>query len=350
MENKAADNVASAIPANVDETGSIATATEALLNMLDAEDAPPATDEGSTPDEEVEAQPEEDAETEDTEVEEDDDSDEDEYDPDDEPELEGDDVEDVYTVKVDGTDTDVTLDELLAGYSRHSDYTKKTQQISEERKQIEQMAQAFQQELQNTQNVREQYVNQIGQYVQQSLQGLQRFAGVDWARLKEEDPIEYVTRRDEFREEQNRIGMMQQQQQRAIQENERQAKHMHSAQLQEETQRLAEIVPEWTDDKKRPELAGQMREFARSSGYSDEEIDSVIDHRAIGVLLKAAKYDALTAGDLKKKRVKRNPKLVRAGSKKDKSTKSKTKRKAQMNRLAETGSYKDAAKLMEDLI
>ena len=45
MENKAADNVAAAIPANVDETGSIATATEALLNMLDAEDAPPAADE-----------------------------------------------------------------------------------------------------------------------------------------------------------------------------------------------------------------------------------------------------------------------------------------------------------------
>ena len=349
MENKAADNAAVA-PANEND-GSVVAATEALLTMLDAEDAPPASEDGSTPDEEVEAQPEdEDAETLDAEVEEDDDSDEDEYDPDGEPEVEGDDVEDVYTVKVDGTDTDVTLDELLAGYSRHSDYTKKTQQISEERKQLGEMAEAFNRELQNTQQVREQYVNQIGQYVQQSLQGLQRFAGVDWARMKEEDPIEYVTRRDEFREEQNRIGMMQQQQQRAMQENAKQAQHMHSAQLQQEQEMLADIMPEWTDDKKRPEVAGQIRDFAKNSGFSDEEIDAVIDHRAIGVLLKAAKYDALSAGDLKKKKVKRNPKLVRAGTKGEKSTKSKSKRKSQLNRLKESGSYKDAAKLMEDLI
>ena len=42
-----------------------------------------------------------------------------------------------HIIKVDGEDTTVTLDELKKGYSRHSDYTKKTQELAEQRKVIE---------------------------------------------------------------------------------------------------------------------------------------------------------------------------------------------------------------------
>ena len=43
----------------------------------------------------------------------------------------------VFTVKVDGKEVEVTLDELQKGYSRTQDYTRKTQQIAEVRKQTE---------------------------------------------------------------------------------------------------------------------------------------------------------------------------------------------------------------------
>ena len=42
-----------------------------------------------------------------------------------------------FTVKVDGKEVEVTLDELQKGYSRTQDYTRKTQQIAEIRKQVE---------------------------------------------------------------------------------------------------------------------------------------------------------------------------------------------------------------------
>jgi hypothetical protein len=45
-----------------------------------------------------------------------------------------------FTVKVDGKEVAVTLDELQKGYSRTQDYTRKTQQIAEVRKQVEQEA------------------------------------------------------------------------------------------------------------------------------------------------------------------------------------------------------------------
>ena len=350
METKTTDTVAPEAP--VEQDGSVGAATEALLNMLDADEAQPTAEDGPTP-EDVEAEPLEGADTDD-EVEEADESeseeDEDEYEPDDNRDEEGDDATEAFIVKVDGEDTEVSLDELLAGYSRHSDYTRKTQQLSEERKQLEEYAGRYEQELANTIQMREQYAQQIGQYVQQGLHGLQQFANVDWARLKDEDPIEYVTKRDEFREARDRIQAMQNQQKNAEARNLKESQAIHAHQLQEEGGRLAEVVPEWADEAKRPELAGQIREFAQSVGFSAEEVDAVVDHRAINVLLKAAKYDALHNSDLKTKKVKRNPKVVRAGSKKDKGQSKGKERKAQYNRLKQSGDAKDAAKLLEDLI
>jgi hypothetical protein len=43
----------------------------------------------------------------------------------------------LYTIKVDGEDTEVTLEELQNGYSRQRDYTRKTQELAEQRKAIE---------------------------------------------------------------------------------------------------------------------------------------------------------------------------------------------------------------------
>jgi hypothetical protein len=44
-----------------------------------------------------------------------------------------------YSVKVDGREIEVTLDELTAGYSRHQDYTKKTQSLASERQRLAQL-------------------------------------------------------------------------------------------------------------------------------------------------------------------------------------------------------------------
>ena len=42
-----------------------------------------------------------------------------------------------YTVKIDGRDTEVTEDELLSGYSRQADYTRKSQVLAEQRKKMD---------------------------------------------------------------------------------------------------------------------------------------------------------------------------------------------------------------------
>ena len=96
----------------------------------------------------------------------------------------------VFTVKVDGKEVEVTLDELQKGYSRTQDYTRKTQQIAEVRKQTEAELQAVRAE-------REQYAQLLSALEAQVQQATQ--PNIDWDRLYQEDPIEWVRQRELMR-------------------------------------------------------------------------------------------------------------------------------------------------------
>ena len=62
-----------------------------------------------------------------------------------------------YRVKASGEEKDVTLDELVSGYQKSTDYTQKSQQLAEERKKVE----AHAQEVQNAMRTREAYAQKL---------------------------------------------------------------------------------------------------------------------------------------------------------------------------------------------
>lgn len=76
------------------------------------------------------------------------------------------DEEPKYTVKVDGEEIEVTQDELLRGYMRQRDYTQKTQQLAEQRRQFEQYRPQYQPHpQQQTQEPQQQDLNDIAKQV-----------------------------------------------------------------------------------------------------------------------------------------------------------------------------------------
>src|SRR6056300_580809 len=91
-----------------------------------------------------------------------------------------------YTVKAAGEEKQVTLDELMQGYQLGADYTKKTQEVAEQRKAIE----AEQQAIVEAKQVRDTYA--------QRLQAIEEFLQQDsetpesLAAMKENDPIGYA--------------------------------------------------------------------------------------------------------------------------------------------------------------
>ena len=333
------------------EQGSIAEAQSAFLGILEPEEAKPET-EASEPTEDVDESTEEtqdepleeDALEEETEVEEE--SDEEQLD-----ENEEEETEEVYSVKVDGEEMEVSLDELVNGYSRQSDYTRKTQELASQRDQMAQMQQQWATEISEAQAERQQYIEALGQFVHQSMAGLEQYATVNWEQLREDDPIAFVTKKEEFRDAQERVRQAQAQQEYEHQKQNEEISKVRKLAVQEEYKRLTEAVPEWNDPEKRTKLASDLSSYAIQQGFTQDELKELIDHRSLIVLMKASKYDALQKSDVKAKKLKNKPKVVRSGKGgAKKADKDRSKRIASMKRLKESGHVNDSVSLLEDFV
>ena len=342
------------------DPGSIVSAQEALLGLLNSQEQPEK--EEAKPSEEVtedveqdETEPEAEETDEAEEAEEEDVADDtDESEESEEEEAEDEEVEEtaLYTVKVNGEDVEVTEDELVRGYSRQSDYTKKTQELAEYRKQLDNGAQHLQGEIAQTQAARQEYVNAMSQAIESNYSVAKQFENTDWERLKVEDREEYLTKRDEYREVQDQIRGLQSKQQQAYEQQNRETQAQHQKLLQEEHAKMVSILPEWGEPETQRAIAKSIGEFAISRGYTQEELNQLVDHRSILVLMEAKAFADMQGKQLKAraKKVKNKPKVVRSSAKKEKADISKVVRTKQMKRLQETGRVQDAAGLFEDFV
>jgi len=326
--------------------GSVTEAQEALLSLLEPEEETPETEEAQ-PTEEEESQPEEEDESFEEETEEGAESEEEEEESEEPDEEEG---EVLYAVTVNGEEREVNLDELLSGYSRQSDYTRKTQELSSDRKEMESLKEKYDSEIQQIQAERSQYMENLQQIVESSVGDMESFTNVDWQGLKDSDPIEYVTKREEFREAQEKIQKLQYEQQAVSQKQAKDAEIARNEFLSSENKKLSEALPEWSNPDKKSKLASQIKNYALESGFSKDEISNLIDHRSVLILLKALKYDEVNKSDVKAKKLKNKPRVIRAGKGQSSSKSDKSKRTAQMKRLRGTGHLDDATALLEDFI
>ncbi len=318
--------------------GSIAEAEEVLLGLLEPEKETPETEEAAPTEEEesteeiqdesLEEEPEEDESEEESEEEDDEGTE--------ERAVEGDDL---YAITINGEEHEVTMDELLKGYSRQSDYTKKTQELSEHRKAFDNARQQMAQEYQQIQAERQQYIDSLQQIVDSSAPGLEQYASINWEQLKAEDPIAFITKKEEFREAQDNIAQYQAQQEEVYQKQYQEYQQQAHQVLQQEHSKMAQVLPEWKEPEKQKKIAKDIKEYALSVGYTPEEVGSLVDQ----------KYDSLQNADVKSKKLKNKPKVVRSGKGKSKGEDNKVKRAAKMKRLQKSGHVDDAASILEDL-
>lgn len=244
-----------------------------------------------------------------------------------------------FTVKVDGKEVSVTLDELQKGYSRTQDYTRKTQQIAEVRKQVEQETQAVRAE-------REQYAQLLGA-LQAQLQSSE--PQVDLERLYHEDPIEWVRQKEVMRERQEKLGAIQSEQQRLSQVAQYEQQRAMEAQLASQQEALFAALPDWKDPKKAKAEKALVIESAKAAGFSDEDLKSVYDHRLVLLLRKAALFDQMVSKRQGIKPVVNNgPRTAKPGAAGRVSTTTESVRAKQ--RLAKTGRIDDAASAIELLL
>lgn len=250
-----------------------------------------------------------------------------------------------YTIKVDGEELEVGIDELKNGYQRQADYTRKSQALAEQRKDTE----AIQSERMQLEQERQMYANGLQMLQEQQSAKLSDFENTDWTALKDEDPYQYMLKKDEYRDAQERVNNVAQQQVLIQQEQAEQANKARAHFVQQEYSKLVNALPEWNDAKST--IKKDVQEYATSVGFRPEEISQLADHRSVLIIKKAMEFDRLTTKVApKKKAVKKVPKVQKSGrgnSNEDAATEAVNKKRA---RLRKSGKQDDAASLFFDML
>ena len=245
-----------------------------------------------------------------------------------------------YRVKANGEELEVSLDELLNGYSRTADYQKKTQSLAEQRKAVE----AERSKIAETAKVRDTYAQRL-QVIEQMLQ--QQSGTEDLSQLRENDPIGYALAVADRSEKEKQLQAIRAERQRVQQEQAQQQSQILQSHVQQEQQKLVDLIPEFKDEAKAEVIRRDIRVYAKSIGFSDQELSQVYDSRAVTALYKSMMYDKLVAGKSGTlKKVQSAPKTLRPGTSNPKNSDQEAQKK-DFERLRQSGNKKDAAKLFE---
>ena len=113
---------------------------------------------------------------------------------------------------------------------------------------------------------------------------------------------------------------------------------------------MKEKIPEWSSPEKAKAEGKALLEYGQNLGFSEQELNSISDSRALLALHKAWKYDQMMSKRPEfQAKIKKAPKMVSSGSAGSVSSKSSDINNAK-KRLAQTGSVRDAASLFEKFI
>jgi hypothetical protein len=221
----------------------------------------------------------------------------------------------------------------------------KTTEIAEHRKALEATFQTVAQE-------RQTYAQNLRQLLAVAMPEAERFAQIDWARLAQEQPADYVREtaaRDALR---GRLGTIQQE----LQQVEAQAQYAQAHQFaqvrQAEQQRLVEAIPEYGDPEKGPQKIASVRQWLSKKGFSDQEIGAVVDHRVLLVVEEAMQADRMkqVRQQAQQKRTNGSAPQPPGASRARPDNQAAKRRQDKMTALKQSGSEKDAIGYLMEIL
>jgi hypothetical protein len=178
------------------------------------------------------------------------------------------------------------IESLKKGTLRNEDYTKKTQEVSESKKALEQLqavTQAQQAEMAFQQSVapEHQELGLIDQYLKQ-------IGGIDWSKLSSDQMIRQKIELDQIRDRRQAVAQ-------SINDKRAQFAQQLQTRLQElrgkSREQVSKSIDNFSEDTERT-----IRDYAKSEGLTEREIDNMLlDPRAFRLAWKASQYDKVRA-------------------------------------------------------
>jgi len=169
------------------------------------------------------------------------------------------------------------------GYLRREDYTRKTQDLADLRKQAQAAAEAL--------HLRQSFENEVQEEreeVARLKSELGRYKQVDWPNLSMEDYIKLKGQQDSLKERMTELNGSIEKKSQAL--SEKMTAHKRSL-IEEAGKYLQRSIPNWNE-----EAMKSARSGAQDVGYTEDEMGNVYDARFVHLAWKAAQYDKLQSG------------------------------------------------------
>jgi hypothetical protein len=275
-----------------------------------------------------------------------------EVDQDDEPETEVEDDEDsdeqpqTFKLKIKGEEIEKPLEEVINLAQMGADYTQKTQEVAEQRRQLEDYAQTIkvqEETLQRQYEAQQMFLSEVADIKAIDSQ-LAHFANVNWQELSDNDFVEaqklFFTH-NQLQEKRRQITAN-------LETKAKQMQQQREARLQQRVEEgkaiLAKEIPNWSQ-KTSQEIISVGKEY----GFTDDELGTIVDPRHVKVLHDAMQWRKLKGNSVVKNKVSQAKPVVKAGSKDTKQEASSATRQVR-DQLRKTGKSDYAQKLIEDMI
>jgi len=250
-------------------------------------------------------------------------------------------------IKVNGEEIEKPLDEIVALAQQGLDYTQKTQQVAEQRKELEaiqEQIQAQQLELQQGAQLSGELVEDVAKITSLDQQ-LAQYQNVDWQKLSDSDVVEaqklFFQYNQLQQERSNAVSQFEAKRQEALNKQQQ----MIADKVQKGREQLAKEIPNWSQ-----ETTQEIVSVGKEYGFTDNELNAIIDPRHVRVLHDAMQWRKLKSkNSVTKKKVASAKPVVKPGSK-DPKVKSTAASKKMREQLRRTGKAEVASKLIENLI
>ena len=241
----------------------------------------------------------------------------------------------LITVKSDGKEKQVTLDELKQGYAGQDYIQRRMQEVAQLEKQYKTQAQQLAQQQQQFLQLRQQ-AQQIGMQPPEAPS----------KELFDRDPIGYMEAKIQYDEAAAQYNQHVQQLQQLQQQQSMQAEQQRQSFLQEQAQILQQHIPEIADPEKGDKIKADLVQTGVHYGFTEQEIQNVADARYVRALNDAMKWRRLQNKKLAAAKGEPQKTVVKAGAKRRAGDGEAAARKKQQQKLRKSGRIEDALGLM----
>ena len=237
----------------------------------------------------------------------------------------------LYKVKIQGEEKEVSLEDLRSGYMMGADYTQKSQELAKQRDDFSKKQEELALKLEDAQ-----YLLKME---------IEDFDSEDMRELKEYDPERFYEKKELLEAKVKKFNELKE-------EATKHQQQQFEAQMKKEAELLVQAIPEWLDQEVAKRDAAVVENYWKSIGITENDMNNPAfqDHRFIKMSLEAAKYANMKQSDLKSKKVPPKAKTTKPASANDIQTAKSKAETDRMSRLKKTGKMGDAKAAIKDIL